>query len=431
MTTIIASDSDFTPEFPEPKSKSRMLKDCRCPMERCRSCHSPRIEVVADFGDHYYISQFLAEGEDPGERWPLMLQYCADCTLVQLSHTAPQELMCRKHYWYRSGMNETMRAQLLDVIDGTMHQRDEFFFEDAGERGRTWLDIGANDGTLLNEVHYLFTRVAVEPADNLQDDLELGSSDYIIHDFWNSKVYTALDICPADVITAISMFYHLPDPNQFIADVAEVLADDGIFVAQLMCLKQMIETNDLGNVCHEHLEYYSYRSLVALYERHGLEIFKVEENDVNGGSYRLFARHYRSGSVQLDEPEIGPAEIRAWHGRIQDNREHCLAFIEMQREQSKKVYVYGASTKGNTILQYYGLDDNIISGAGDRNPSKHGRLCVGSNIPIVSEDEARANADFFLVLPHAFLDEFLEREKEWREGGGRFLVVTPEFKVIG
>jgi len=203
-----------------------------------------------------------------------------------------------------------------------------------------------------------------------------------------------------------------------------------VFVAQLMCLTPMLEKNDLGNICHEHLEYYSLDTLKYLFETNGLEMFKIEENSVNGGSYRIFCRHNKETGIQYEE-KVTYEDIMAFAGRLKDNREKCVSFIKEEVAKGKSVYVYGASTKGNVILQYYGLDHTMITAAAERSPEKYGKYTIGTWIPIVSEADARkARPDYFLVLPWAFFNEFYEREKEWRNQGGKFIVPLPEFRVV-
>jgi len=197
-----------------------------------------------------------------------------------------------------------------------------------------------------------------------------------------------------------------------------------------MCLRPMLEKNDLGNICHEHLEYYSYESLKYLFEKNGLEIFKVEENNINGGSYRLFARHFKKGSIDYPE-RFTIDDYKAFFDRVNNNKKLCVDFIRNVTAEGKKVYAYGASTKGNTILQYYGLNSKLIVGAAEKSREKWGKYTVGTMIPIVSEDEARKNADYFLVLPWAFFNSFFEKEREWLEKGGKFIVPLPKFRVVG
>ena len=391
-------------------------------IETCRVCGSPALEPVFSLGN-LYVSDFPREPEATGIKGPLDLVLCGQCTLLQLKHTAPQEILYARHYWYRSGVTETMRRALRDItesVERLVSLRD----------GDIVLDIGANDGTLLaSYANGTLRRVGCEPANNLVGLLR-EVTPHVIHGFWERDVYERM--FPGEkarVITAIGMFYDMDDPNTFIADAAGVLADDGVFVAQLMCLRPMLEKNDVGNICHEHLEYYSLESLQKLFERNGLEIFALEENDVNGGSYRLFARKYRTGSMTLAD-HFSKQHYLDFFARIERSKDQCVDFIKGEVAKGKKVYVYGASTKGNTILQYYGLTHEWIQGAAERSPEKWGRYTVGTLIPIVTEEEARQAADYFLILPWAFLDEFLLREREWRAGGGRFIVPLPEFRVL-
>lgn len=394
----------------------------------CRLCGSEGIETAFTLGDQY-INDFVPEERvGQGRTAPLEVAMCHRCSLVQLRHTAPQELLYSRFYWYRSGVTETMRRALRDVtaaVEQTVGLTP----------GDVVLDIGANDGTLL-ETYTVpgLVRVGCEPANNLIGLLR-EKTPYAIHDFWGKEAYerhaAAWGIGKVRVVTALGMFYDLEEPNRFIADITSVLAEDGVFVAQLMCLASMLEKNDLGNVCHEHIEYYSLESLRYLFESNGLEIFRIEENDVNGGSYRIFARHLKDGSIPFAE-RFTLEDLRAFKARVDENKDKCVSFIEGEVARGKKVYVYGASTKGNVILQYYGLDRRLIGAASERSPEKWGKYTVGSWIPIVSEAQAREDRpDYFLVLPWAFFDEFYRREEAWRAAGGRFIVPLPDFRVVG
>lgn len=393
----------------------------------CRLCGADKMTEVFSVGDQYINDFVPPEKVGQGLKAPLDLVMCDNCSLLQLRHTAPQELLYSRYYWYRSGVTDTMRKALRDIT-AEIETMVEL------KAGDVVLDIGANDGTMLATystpgIH----KVGCEPADNLVEALR-KNTEYVMHDFWGYERYMELaaqwGFGKAKVITAIGMFYDLEDPNKFIADAKSSLTEDGVFVAQLMCLTPMLEKNDLGNICHEHLEYYSLESLKYLFETNGLEMFKIEENNVNGGSYRIFARHYKGTGMSFEE-KVTKQDILDFGQRLRDNRDKCVAFIKEEVARGKKVYVYGASTKGNVILQYFGLDNKLITAAAERSPEKWGKYTIGSWIPIVSEEEARsAQPDYFLVLPWAFFNEFYEREKEWRSRGGKFIVPLPEFRIV-
>ena len=401
----------------------------------CRVCDSPRLETLYSLGE-LYVSNFVGKDES-GPKAPLEMVLCENCTLVQLRHTAPQDFMYTRFYWYRSGVTDTMKKALRDItekIEKMMRLK----------KGDVVLDIGSNDGTLLRTYRTKgLVRAGVEPATNLEEEGRRGLN-YFISDFWNADSYQQTVPKKAAVITAIGMFYDMEDPKQFIRDAAAVLREDGVFIAQLMCLKNMLDTNDVGNICHEHLEYYSLSALEYLFDKNNFEIIDIEHNEVNGGSYRIYAR-LKGSKVK---PLSGAAERLSFYKeaerklnakqahldffrRVEANKDRCVEFIRSETAQGKKVWVYGASTKGNTILQYFGLDHRLIAGASERSPEKWGKVTIGTQIPIVSEEDARrARPDYFLVLPYAFFDEFYEREKQWRLRGGKFLVPLPKFRVV-
>lgn len=414
--------------------------------DTCRVCGSTDLVFLFSLGEQY-VSDFpdrATRHDDPtcGVKCPIDLMLCEGCSLVQLRHTAPQELLYTRHYWYRSGTTQTMRDALRDVTA-------------AAERmvglqpNDVVLDIGSNDGTLLRSYSKPCFKVGVEPAENLLDEGGKGLN-HLIADFWGTgksleSFEDAVGIRQAKVVTACGMLYDLEDPNDFVEGVARALAPDGVFIAQLMCLKNMLDTCDVGNLAHEHLEYYSLRSLQFLLSKHGLEIFDTEENSVNGRSYRLFVRHQgvhpkQSAEARQRVTRFWAAEdalrnlefFQAWFAKLEANKGKVRSFVQLAKSAGKRVWVYGASTKGNVILQYYGLDHTLIDAAADKSPEKWGKYTVGTNIPILSEDAFRKSCpEYALVLPYAFLPEFVEREKEWLQGGGKFIVPLPAPMLVG
>jgi NDP-4-keto-2,6-dideoxyhexose 3-C-methyltransferase len=414
----------------------------------CRICYSENLEALFDLGD-LFLSNFVEPGQErSGPKAPLDLVQCKNCTLVQLRHTVPPEILYKDKYWYRSGVTETMRRALKDVTNWVETNCNL-------THGDVVVDIGSNDGTLLREYQTLnILKVGVEPASNLWEEGERGI-DCLIKGLWSADLYDKSMTqrkyedynFKAKVITALGMFYDLEEPNQFVADVKKVLAPDGWFIVQLMCLGNMLKSCDLGNIAHEHLEYYTLFSLVRLFNAHGLRIIGLDENEVNGGSYRIYVRHEgeeiplgmgdaltRFGNALGEEAREGYYNTETFdrfYFRMQSNRHDVVRFIREAKADGKKVYAYGASTKGNTILQFMLLDRTLISGAAERSPEKWGKVTVGTGIPIVSEEEARKEADYFLVLPYSFIDEFVERERDWLNGGGKFILPLPKFRLVG
>ena len=396
-------------------------------IKKCRLCSNKKFIRIHDFGNHY-VSNFVSKNNiKKGIRAPLNLIYCNNCKLLQLEHSAPQEIMYKKFYWYRSGVTNTMKVALKDIFLKIKKMS-------LLEKGDTILDIGANDGTLLKYFKNSgFTTIGCEPAKNLTKELKLNSN-YIINDFWKFKyLKNILDkyrLKKPKVITAIGMFYDLENPSKFISDAAKSLDDDGIFVAQLMCLNSMIKQNDLGNVCHEHLEFYSYRTLKFLFENNGFKIMKIEENEINGGSYRIFCKKNIKKSIVYKE-KTSLSDIKKFVKRVKENKKKCLNFLEKCQIKGENVFIYGASTKGNTLLQYYGINSKMISYAAERSPEKWGKFTIGTGIKIISEKKARnLNPNYFFVMPYGFIKEFIVREKKWLRNGGKFILPYPNFKIL-
>lgn len=394
----------------------------------CRLCNYDKLRSILTIGNHLVNDFPTYWGSYKGHRCPLELVECQLCGLIQLRHSAPNELLYTRHYWYKSANSPIIKADLQNTAEKAVNI--------LKKKTGNILDIGANDGSLLSYFPRGFTRFACEPARNLKDSLK-KHADYILDDYWSfDKIKdfhptrkSVINLNPYDgkfqIITAIGMFYDLEDPKKFMHDVAKALDDNGIFIAQLMTAKQMIKKNDVGNICHEHLEYYTWKSLRYLFGTVGLEIFKIQENDINGGSYRIFARHWRDGHVDYKEPKL---DFEKFKEKIQANRARCLKFIDERIKAGNNVYVYGASTKGNTILQYYGLGPDRITAAVEKDFSKIGKHTI-TGIPIVQQSKVRRKADYYLCLPYAFLKHFKKIEKA--DGfKGKWIIISPNFQVL-
>ncbi|MDC1163208.1 class I SAM-dependent methyltransferase [Candidatus Pelagibacter sp.] len=394
-------------------------------IKKCRLCNNNQLKQIYNFGNHF-VSNFVNKSSiNKGIKAPLNLVYCKKCHLLQLEHSAPQEIMYKKFYWYKSGITKTMRDGLKELYQDIKKNCNI-------KQGEVILDIGANDGTFLKyfKKDKIIT-IGCEPANNLKNELKKNCH-YVINDFWHTKHMKKIPIKhqKLKVVSAIGMFYDLEDPSEFIKHAADALDDDGIFVAQLMCSHSMFKTNDLGNICHEHLEYYSYNSLKYLFEKNGLKIFKMSENKINGGSYRIYCKKNIRKSINYKE-RVNYSEIIKFIKRVKQNKQRTLKFIRGANKLGKKIFLYGASTKGNTLLQYYGLTNKEIPFAAERTKVKWGKYTIGSGVKIISEQNARKlKPDYFFVMPYGFINEFIKREKKWLKSGGKFILPYPNFKIL-
>jgi NDP-4-keto-2,6-dideoxyhexose 3-C-methyltransferase len=411
------------------------------PVAECRICGSTHFREILSLGEISLTSVFPEVGADDPPKAPLDLVACSEeeggCGLVQLGHDVAQGMMFGENdYGYRSGLNRTMSnhlAQIAQHVEGTY------------EIGHSdWLvDIGGNDGTLMG--HYSesgFRRLIVDPtAAQFQEFLPDGVE--FLPEYFSAKAAKAvLGRDRAKVVTSIAMFYDLPDPVAFASDIRECLDGDGVWITEQSYLPTMLRRTAYDAICHEHLEYYGLKQIVDIAGRAGLRVLSVSENESNGGSFRVALCHENSARPSDERliDQVLEAEVEATSSRrLLEFRERVSARAAELRDwalqvnlEGKRIWVYGASTKGNVTLEYSGLDSTLIEGAAERNPRKYGRRTPGTGIPIFPEAEARRSApDFFLALPWAFLAEFLERERAFLEDGGVFVSPLPELSFFG
>lgn len=410
----------------------------------CRVCGSNALIPIIDIGAQYLQGSFLKPGseEPPNRRIPTRLVRCnpmADenaCGLLQLEHSVPPEVLYFS-YWYRSGTNRTMREHLAGIAAAAV--------ELCGKPAATVLDVGCNDGTLLRAYPEAFAKYGVDPSDIAQ---EIGEGIRVVQDVFPSpKLDHVLEGRKLDVVTSIAMFYDLESPVDFARSIRDVLAHDGMWIFEMSYMPTMLEMNSYDTICHEHLEYYSLAVVENILARVDMKLFRAELNNINGGSIRCFACHadnYGYSRSQWDDSlrrlRLREFELeldtdkpyRNFQERINVHREQLLKLLMDLKKQNKSIHIYGASTKGNTILQWCGIDGRLIDCAADRNPDKDGAMTLGTNIPIVSEEKSRAlKPDYYLVLPWHFREEFIERESEMLRAGTRFIFPLPDIEIIG
>lgn len=403
--------------------------------------------MILKLGKHY-VSDFVKGEEDYRDRkkYSLDLELDEEIGAARLTEIAPSEIMWGK-YWYRSGINATMTKELGNIVQ-------EVCSRIKTKEGDIWLDIACNDGTLLKQVPNKFIKLGIDPAD---DSFASEASKWatVVQDYfsWNAYQKTGHGDKKAKVITTIAMFYDLIDPNPFLEDINKTLADDGIWVVQASYTPLMIQQLAFDNICHEHAYYYSLNSLKRLFAKHDLKIVDCDLNDVNGGSFRIYVQknsapatsfgtaplrdvcNFRMQSIleyETTKFDIGKREVWDKFAKdIEDLKRQTVDFIKQEKASGKIICGYGASTKGNTLLQYFGLDYTLIDAIAERSPYKFGLKTIGTNIPILSEEEVRAmKPDYMLVLPWHFINEFIEREDQFLSSGGKFIVPCPKFEII-
>jgi hypothetical protein len=398
-------------------------------------------------GSHY-VSDFIKnDTEYKREKYSLDLYLDEQTGALRLNEIAPHDSMWGT-YWYRSGINESMPLELKSIVDQTVKRIKH-------NLGDIWLDIACNDGTMFKFIPDSFTKLGIDPSDDsyYSESSKLAT---VVQDYFSYEAYnkTGCGDRKCKVITSIAMFYDLENPHIFIEDICKVLDDNGVWVMQLSYTPLMLKQMAFDNICHEHVYYYSLKSLKNLFEQHDLKIVDAEINDTNGGSVRVYIQkniaslssfgtaHLRdvcdfkiNSLLEYETNHYDITSENAWKifsEKLNDLKTQTVEFIRKEKALGKKIYGYGASTKGNTLLQFYGLNHNDIDAIAERSSYKFGLKTAGSNIPIVSESEMRdAKPDYLLILPWCFVSEFLQREKKFLESGGKFIVPCPDFQIIG
>jgi len=407
-------------------------------------CGSNALTPVIDLGEQYLQGSFVKPGKEmpPTRKISTSVVRCDPmrdenaCGLLQMEYTVPPEVLYSA-YWYRSGTNNTMRRHLQGIVAEAV---DIVGRNDSA----AVLDIGCNDGTLLGFYPVSFTRYGVDPSDVSQ---EIKSPINVVRDIFPSgELLSKMDGLTFDIITSIAMYYDLEDPIAFTRGIKQILSPAGIWVFEMSYMPTMLKMTSYDTICHEHIEYYSLAVIEYILRQAGMKVVNASQNNVNGGSLRCHATHINNFSYRRDDfqqkikvmrQEEFDLELdtdkpyRHFQDRINVHKEELCSLLKKLKKEGKKIHIYGASTKGNTILQWCGIDHRIIECAAERNPDKYGATTLGTDIPIVSEEESRAmNPDYYLVLPWHFKEEFLERERETLERGIGLIFPLPKIEII-
>ncbi|HXK19297.1 MAG TPA: class I SAM-dependent methyltransferase [Polyangiaceae bacterium] len=413
-----------------------MSKQAYSQVTACRASGSKHLLSVLNLGTQALSGVFPASASEPVTAGPLELVWCPDSGLLQLNHRYNPDEMYGQNYGYRSGLNQSMVRHLQGKVRGL----EALVRLNAGD---VVVDIGSNDATLLKS--YATTeleRVGIDPtgtkfAQYYPADIQL------VPDFFSRANFERASAKKARIVTSIAMFYDLDDPVEFARQVAAILSDDGVWHFEQSYMPAMLRTNSYDTVCHEHLEYYSLGVVKWIVEQAGLRVIDVKVNAINGGSFAVTAARqgsrYQAETATIEwlleqERRMGletPRPFRQFEERVFRHREDLRRLIRSLAREGKKILGYGASTKGNVLLQFCGLTPDELPAIAEVNPDKFGCVTPGTHIPIVSEAEARAmKPDFFLVLPWHFKNGILEREKEFLERGGKMIFPFPEIEIL-
>src|SRR3990167_1293808 len=398
---------------------------------QCRACASTRLTPRFSLGEQM-LSEFPKPTEPLPKAYPLNLVECEDCTLVQLDYTVPRDEIY-KHYWFLSSTSQQNVEALRDVVK-SLHKRVQIQQDDI------WVDVGSNDATLLKLVPDSCVRIGFEHASNLTQNYPIGT--VAVNDYFKAETYNVLTPVSkkkAKVVSAIAMFYDLEEPHKFVEDVKQILAPDGLFVVQQNYLVSMLVNNVYDNICHEHVAYYSLRSLESVLSAHDLEVVDVELNDVNGGSFRTYVQHKgqtkpRQSVRNLRKYEERQLTPQAWvdfKERVEATRTKLVEFLTDAKSRGKRVMGIGASNRGHVILQYCEIGPSLVQAFVERHPDKIGRTTV-TRIPIVDEEVFQhANPDYVLVLPYHLRASIITRYLEYLDKGGHLILPLPTPRVIG
>ncbi len=406
-------------------------------IEKCRISGSTHLIPILSLGEQSLTGAFPKTRDQEVTCGPLDLVWCPDSGLVQLRQSYNPSEMYGENYGYRSGLNQSMVRHLSFKIKSL-----ERLYPVSG--GDVIVDIGSNDATTLKAYSRAgLKRVGIDPTGKkfksyYTDGIEL------IPDFFSANAYRAHVREKAKIITSIAMFYDLEDPGMFVRHIAEILREDGIWHFEQSYMPSMLRMNSYDTICHEHVEYYSLGPIKWLLEANGLKILDVQMNAINGGSFAVTAclatsplkpNHAVIDWLLEQEERMGlrtPRPYRRFEEHVFEHRHNLQRLVRALNADGKKVFGYGASTKGNVLLQFCGFTEKEIPYIAEVNPDKFGSFTPGTHIPIISEAEAKAmQPDYFLVLPWHFKDSILAREEEFIMRGGQMIFPLPEIEIVG
>lgn len=412
------------------------MKELHGEVRACRLCWGRDLNDILDLGSQFYTGRFIAKGGGYPPNKRLAILRCSSCGLVQLKDTYPNTEMYGDTYGYRSSVTDTMKKHLKEIGEyavGLSRKDCEL----------TILDIGSNDGTLLNVFDRRNTLVGIDPCANKHKD-NYPKNALVINDFFSRENLRKNNSLYAfDIVTSIAMFYDLNDPVSFADNIHSVLDDEGIWISEQTHSHTLIESNAYDSICHEHATYLSLRAMEEICSKVGFRIIDISTNNMNGGSFRttiakVGSSHLvnenaiqsfrdRENSLFLDSTDVW----KKFSTNVHLHRDAFKARIRNYNQNGRTVFGYGASTKGNVILQFCDISPDLMPMILERDPNKFDMFTPGTQIPIVSEKYGREmKPDVLVVFPWHFKDEIIRRESDFLANGGTLLFPLPEIELV-
>ncbi len=404
----------------------------------CRICKNAELKKFLELGNQPLANSFLRKEDlkKPEPTYPLNLVFCNNCGLVQLDYVVPPELMFKSYLWV-SGTSDAVPVHFQQLADESTK------IVGAGENSLV-VDIGSNDGTLLKGFKKVGIRtLGVEPATNIAE-IARKSGIETVNDFFNSATAEKIvkEKSKAKIITATNVVAHINDSYDLLAGVSVLLEDDGAFVIEVPYLVDMIQNNEFDTAYHEHLSYFAIRPLTELFKSFDMEIFDVKRFPIHGGTIRIYVKKKSSnlkttaavGELLKLEEEMELDKFETYlefADRIKRLKENLISLLKKLRSEGKNIIGYGAPAKGNTLLNFFGIDTKLLDYIADKNPLKHGLLTPGMHIPVVPVEKILEDKpDYMFILAWNFADEVMRQQQKYKDIGGKFIIPIPGPRIV-